>query len=296
MDPHPADRPSPSGEAQAAPPLPDDSVLQAQNSVMVQRKSWRDRAVKVGGGSVAVGGGALKLLGKAALLGKVGLFTLLKFKTLLSMLVSVAAYALFWGWRFAVGFVLLIFVHEVGHVFVLRLQGVKASAPMFLPFFGAWITIEGEQRSVAQEAVSALAGPIAGLLGAAAVFGVGESVDSDLLRALAFTGFLMNLFNLLPALPLDGGRVAGALHPAIWLGGMATAVGLLIWHPSPVFFFVLVYGGIETWRRWRGRKSGQAAQYLSVAPSVRWQIAGAYVLTVAVCLIGMDAAYVPRTF
>jgi hypothetical protein len=79
---------------------------------------------------------------------------------------------------------------------------------------------------------------------------------------------------------------------AVW----PPAVGLIIWHPSPVVLFILILGGVETWHRWRERKSGRADQYLGIANSVRWQIAAAYVLTIAACLIGMDAAYLPRPF
>ena len=291
------DRPlRPDVPSQPAATATDQTAADLHNAVMGGRRTWRAKIGKIGGGTAVVGGATLKVLGKAALIGKFGLFTLLKLKTLLSMLISIAAYAIFWGWKFAVGFVLLMFVHELGHVVALRLQGIKASAPMFIPFLGAFVTIKANQRSVAQEAVSALAGPIAGLLGAGAVLGVAESMNSDLLRALAYTAFLLNLFNLFPVLPLDGGRVAGALHPVVWLGGMAAAVGLIIWHPSPVFFFILILGGLETWHRWRERKSGRANAYLSIATSVRWQIAAAYVLTIAVCLIGMDAAYLPRPF
>ena len=250
---------------------------------------------KIGAGLAAVGLFIAKLGAQA----KVLLFALPKLKlftTSASMLVSIVAYQLIFGWLFSVGFVLLLLLHELGHVFQLRREGVKASAPMFIPFIGAFVNIEGKQRSVSQEAVSALAGPIAGLLGAGAVLGVAESMNSDFLRALAYTAFFLNLFNLFPVLPLDGGRVAGALHPVVWLGGMAAAVGLIIWHPSPVFFFILILGGLETWHRWRERKSGRANEYLSIETSVRWQIAAAYVFTIAVCLIGMDAAYTPRPF
>ncbi|MBM0256069.1 site-2 protease family protein [Micromonospora sp. 4G55] len=292
----------PSSDRQLRPVVPPQSAISAtsqtatdlHNAVMGGRRTWRAKTAKVGGGAAAVGAATLKVLGKTALIGKLGLFALLKLKTFLSMLISIGAYTIFWGWKFAVGFVVLMFVHELGHVFVLRLQGIKASAPMFIPFIGAFVNVEGEQRSVSQEAASALAGPIAGLLGAGAVLGVAESMNSDFLRALAYTAFFLNLFNLFPVLPLDGGRVAGALHPLIWLAGMAAAVGLIIWQPSPVFFFILILGGLETWRRWRERKSGRAMEYLSVETSVRWQIAAAYVFTIAVCLIGMDAAYIPR--
>jgi Zn-dependent protease len=269
------------------------TVSEVQSTVVQERRRWRDRATKVGTGTAIAGGTAAKLAGKAAVLGKATFF-LAKFKTAGTMLLSVVAYALFWGWKFAVGFVLLMFVHEMGHVVVLKAQGVKASAPMFIPFLGAFVKVEGQQRSVAQEAASALAGPVAGLVGAAAVWGVGYSTGSGLLQALAYTGFLLNLFNLFPVLPLDGGRVAGALHPAIWLVGMAGAVGLLLWHPSAVAVFILVMGGLETWNRWRERRAGRANAYFSLPASVRWQIGIAYAFTAIVAVVGMEMAYVPR--
>lgn len=261
---------------------------------MQRRKTWRDRAGKVGAG-VAAAGALAKLGGLGKALGALkGLSFLAYFKTAFTMLISVGAYALFFGWTFAVGFVLLIFVHELGHVFVLRAQGVKASAPMFIPFLGAFVKVEGQQRSVAQEATSALAGPVVGTLGALAVLAAAESTGSLFLQALAYTGFFLNLFNLFPVLPLDGGRVAGALHPAVWIAGMAGAVALLFFMPSPVLVFVLVMGGIETWHRWRDRKAGKRNEYYDVPASTRWMIAAAYVATAAFCLYGMEYAYIPN--
>src|SRR5262245_25363427 len=251
-------------------------------------RRWGRRA---GGGLVAAGGAA-KLAGKAFLLAK-GFAVIAKFKTALSMLVSVAFYALFWGWRFAVGFVLLMFVHEVGHVVVLRAQGVRVSAPMFIPFLGAFVAVKDQQRSVVAEAVSSIAGPVFGTLGAGAVLLAAEATGSPLLHALAYTGFLLNLFNLLPVLPLDGGRVAGALHPLLWIVGVAAAVLLLIFYPSPVLVFVLVLGGIELFHRWRDRRSGRVNEYYSVPASTRWRIATAYVGLAVLCLAGMHAAFVP---
>jgi Zn-dependent protease len=256
------------------------------------RKTWRQKLTRAGGGAAAAGGVALKLTGKLALLGK-SLLVLAKFKTAFSMLISVALYSIFWGWKFAVGFVLLILVHEFGHVFVLRAQGVKASAPMFIPFLGAFVKLEGPQRSVVQEAVSSLAGPAVGLLGAAGVFAAAQQTDSPFLYALAYTGFLINLFNLAPVLPLDGGRVAGALHPAIWIAGMLGAVALLIFFPSPVAVFILILGGMETWRRWRDRKAGRTGDYFNVPSVTRWKIGAAYVVVVLACVYGMHAAYLP---
>jgi Zn-dependent protease len=223
------------------------------------------------------------------------LVILLKFKTLLTMFISVAAYALFFGWKFAVGFVLLLFIHEMGHVVVLRLQGVKASAPMFIPFLGAFVTVKQPQRSVAAEATSALAGPAAGLLASGVVLFAADASNSAFLRALAYSGFLLNLFNLLPALPLDGGRVAGALHPAIWFAGIAGAVVLIFYFHSPVLIFVLILGIFEVVSRWRARRTGGSRAYFAIPRETRWAIGGAYALVAALCVAGMAAAYAPMS-
>ncbi|MDQ3992590.1 MAG: site-2 protease family protein, partial [Actinomycetota bacterium] len=151
----------------------------------------------------------------------VAIFKFKIFTTAASMLVSVGAYALLWPWQFALGLVLLLLVHELGHVLEARRQGLPTSAPMFVPFLGALITMKQLPENAWREAQVALAGPIVGSLGAAAVWGLGEALDSDLLIALAFVGFLLNLFNLLPIVPLDGGRAVAALHPAIWMIGLA---------------------------------------------------------------------------
>src|SRR5918992_5971439 len=134
-----------------------------------------------------------------------GLLLKLKvFTTAASMLVSIAAYAWIWGLPFAIGFVVLIFVHELGHVIELRRQGVPASAPLFIPFLGAVIGMKQLPDDAWKEARVALAGPILGSVGAAVFWVAGEAADSDLLVALAFVGFLLNLFNLIPIVPLDG--------------------------------------------------------------------------------------------
>jgi Zn-dependent protease len=142
-----------------------------------------------------------------------------------SMAVSVAAYAWIFGWTFALGFVLLIFVHEMGHVIVLRLRGIRSGLPVFVPFLGAFVSMKETPRTVYDEALSGIAGPAFGAAAAALVWWQADSRGSAFLLALAYTGFLLNLFNLLPVLPLDGGRTAAALHPATWAVGL---LGLLL--------------------------------------------------------------------
>lgn len=211
-----------------------------------------------------------------------------------SMAVSIAAYATLWGWKFALGFVALIFVHEIGHVIVLRARGIRAGAPVFLPFLGAFVSMKEMPQSVYQEAESALAGPLLGTAGALVAAYIGHETGSGLWRSLAFTGLFLNLFNLLPALPLDGGRVAGALHPAVWLLGLLALLVVEIYRPSPVILIILVLGGYELYRRWRDRGSSASQIYFALQPGQRLRIGSAYLALVAVILIGMHATYSAR--
>ena len=146
---------------------------------------------------------------------------LLKFKVVTtgaSMLVSIAAYAWLWGWPFAVGFVLLILVHELGHVIELRRQGVHASAPLFIPFLGAVDRDEAASRRRVEGGARGArrADPRLARRGSCAGGSARRSTRTSW-SALAFVGFFLNLFNLIPIAPLDGGRAVAALHPAIWL-------------------------------------------------------------------------------
>lgn len=144
-----------------------------------------------------------------------------------SIFIAVGGYALIWGWRFGVGFVLLILVHELGHYVEARRQGFNPSLPVFIPFFGAYVAIRDARLNPWQNAWISLAGPIAGSIGAAAVWVVGEQQHSGLLQALGYTGFLLNLFNLLPVGFLDGGSIARSIR-TMRLGGTpgkAAAVG-----------------------------------------------------------------------
>ncbi|MGD0809479.1 MAG: site-2 protease family protein [Acidimicrobiales bacterium] len=240
--------------------------------------------------------GALAAIG--AFLAKFGAL-LIKLKYLglvLSMLVSVAAYALFFGWTFAACFVLLIFVHEMGHVIELRRQGVPATAPLFIPFLGAFVGMKGSPRSAYQEALSGLAGPLFGTAASVVVAFWANATGSQFLMALAFVGFFMNMFNLLPMLPLDGGRAAAALHPAIWLAGL---VGLIAWeviYPSPVIPIILILGGYELWRRWRYRNSPASRLYYALVPQQRLTIGVMYLALVAATVYGSHATYVARSF
>jgi Zn-dependent protease len=211
-----------------------------------------------------------------------------------SMLVSVAAYALLWGWQFALGFVVLLFVHEMGHALEAKRQGIPVSAPLFIPFLGAVIAMKQMPHDVWREAQVAIAGPIVGSLGCVVTWGLGEWLDSELLIALAFTGFLLNLFNLAPVTPLDGGRIVAAIHPAIWLAGLVILGALMVVAPNPILILILVIGGLEVWRRWRERKDPATAEYYRISPGKRVAAATGYVALAVLLALGMDATFVER--
>ena len=234
-------------------------------------------------------GAKLKVL--LLLLPKIKLFT-----TSASMLVSVAAYSLIWGWKFAVGFVLLIFVHEMGHVLQLRREGIKASAPMFIPFFGAVIWAKSLGRNALAEARVGLAGPVLGGLGSAALIPVAHATGNDLFMALAFTGFFLNLFNMLPVVPLDGGRAMAALSPVMWFVGFALLIGVTIAFPNPILILIVLFGALETWHRWRARKSPEARKYYEVSARDRLIVATAYIAIVALLAFGMTETHLERDF
>jgi len=224
------------------------------------------------------------------------LFKFKIFATSGTMLVSIAAYAWIWGWKFAVGFVLLILVHELGHVLELRRQGVPASAPLFIPFMGAVVGMKQLPDDAWKESRVALAGPLLGSLAAAAVWALGAALHSDLLVALAFTGFLINLFNLLPIVPLDGGRAVAAVHPALWGLGLAGLLALAFWHPNPILILILFVGGFELWRRWRERNTPEAAAYYAVKPWQRVTAGTVYIGLAALLAVAMTATHLERTF
>lgn len=213
-----------------------------------------------------------------------------------SMIVSVGAYALLGGWWFGLGLVGLIFVHEMGHVLELRRQGVRASAPLFIPFLGAVVGMKEMPRNAWKEAQVALAGPLLGTAAAAAVWAAGAALDSRFLKAMAFVGFLVNLFNLLPIVPLDGGRAAAALHPAVWIAGLVGLAVLAYLYPNPILLIVLVLGGMEAWQRWRSRDTPELQDYYRLRPWQRAAVGVAYLGLAAFLVLAMSATHVPRHF
>lgn len=201
-----------------------------------------------------LGGGAAMLLlkGKAILsllkLGKIA-------GPLISMMVSIWAYALIYPWGFAVGFVALLFIHELGHVIAAKRIGLPVSAPLFIPFMGALITMKKQPLDARQEAYVAFGGPLLGSIGAAAVFGAAYYYHSPLLYSLAYVGFFLNLINLLPIHPLDGGRIATAVTRWLWLVGLIGGLAVIIYMQSILFIIIWVLFAFDLYKKFISRRT-----------------------------------------
>ncbi|MFL5869897.1 MAG: site-2 protease family protein [Solirubrobacterales bacterium] len=255
------------------------------------RESLRDKLKRwfgpIGAALVVL---ATKLKAVLLLLPKLKLLT-----TSGTMLVSIAAYALLWGFPFAIGFVLLLFLHEIGHVIQLRREGVKASAPMFIPFLGAVITAKSMGDDAAAEARVGLAGPVLGSIATLVPLGIWLATGNEFWRALAYIGFLINLFNLLPVLPLDGGRAMAALSPWVWWVGYAALIGLTFAFPNPIMFLVLIFGGLESWRRFKARNTPASLAYHAVPTRTRVLVATVYLGLAALLAAGVAETFFERS-
>jgi Zn-dependent protease len=238
-----------------------------------------------------------------AFLAKFGGF-LFKAKFFFSIFISAGVYI--WlgtvqqGWPaglwFGLGLIALLFVHEMGHVVEAKRQGLPVSAPLFIPFMGAAILMKRMPQDAWHEALVGIAGPLLGSAGAAALWITGEAIDSRPLIALGFLGFLLNLFNLLPVVPLDGGRIVAALHPAIWILGFAGLLAVVVIRPNPLLLLIVLVAGMELYRRWRERHSPGVREYYKVTAARRLIIGLLYFGLAAALVFGMHATHVPRDF
>lgn len=230
------------------------------------------------------------LLGKLKYLGVI--LQVGKFKTFITMLISIWAYAVFWGWPFAAGFVALLFIHEMGHVVALRMMGIKATAPMFIPFMGAFIGMKQMPDNAFDEAVMAYGGPLLGTLGAIGCAGAGLVTGNPFWYALAMSGFLLNLFNLLPISPLDGGRIIGVISPKLWIVGLIGAAGLFYLTWSPIIALIIIMGSFQIYNTSK-RSAAEKARYYTVTPGKRIGMGLAFLALLAVTSFGMLIMQIP---
>ena len=186
----------------------------------------------------------LLVLLKFLKLGKVGL-------TAGTMLLSLAVYAGMFGWRYAAGFIALLFLHEMGHYVAARQRGLAVGAPTFIPFVGAWIELKESPPDVETEAYVAFAGPLVGTLGACACYFWGREGQDGTLLAIAYAGFFLNFFNLMPLSPLDGGRITAILSPRIWFLGVPLLVAAFIYMPSPLLILIGIASISSLQKAWK---------------------------------------------
>ncbi len=222
------------------------------------------------------------------------LLPILKFLPLIlksggSMLLMIGVYAVMFGWKWAVGFVVLLLVHECGHLIVARWFGLKVGAPIFIPFMGAFIALKEAPRDAWMEASVGIGGPIFGTLGAVACHVLGLALDSPLLISIAYTGYFLNLFNLTPLGQLDGGRIAVALSPWLWLPGLAI-MGWFAWqHPNFIVLMILFISVPQVINLFRKRTAEQQ-RYFEVTPVRRGLMAAMYIGLIVFLLVAMHGA------
>lgn len=227
-------------------------------------------------GALAAVLAAIAAYGKYALL-LVGKFGVLK--TLLTLLISFGAYALFFGPWFAAGLVVMILIHEMGHVVEIRRQGMAASAPLFIPFFGAAIFQRQHPTDALKQAQIGIAGPLAGSVAATAAFVLYGTTHSSVLLFWAYIGFLINLFNLIPVGMLDGGWILAVVSKWFQIVGLAALVLAVFWFGfSPIVLVIVLLGLPAVVDRFRNDRS---PYYQSVPVPARFAMGVAWLFLTA---------------
>jgi Zn-dependent protease len=225
------------------------------------------------------------------LLGKIKFLLPVLLKTGGSMLLTIWLYATVWGWKFALGFVILIFLHECGHLIIAKKFGLKVSAPTFIPFLGAFILLKEAPRNAWMEASVGIGGPMFGSLAALLCHAIGLHFSAPLFIALAYMGYFLNLFNLAPVGMLDGGRIVTALSPWLWLPGLGLLVWLGLTHPNFVIWLVLFMSLPRIFSLFR-KRTEEEQRYFEVPPAQRWAMGAMYFGLIGALVVLMYIAQV----
>jgi Zn-dependent protease len=256
-----------------------------------QRETFWSRAKKALGPLAVIGVMIAKFFAKLKFL----ILPALKFLPILlksggTMLLMIWVYTAMWGWKFGVGFVLLLLVHECGHLIVAKKFGLKVGAPVFIPFMGAFIALKEAPRNAWMEACVGIGGPMLGSLGALACNSLGEMFNIPLLIALASTGYFLNLFNLMPVGFLDGGRIVTALSRWLWLPGFA----MLLWFgwkfPNLIVWLIVIASLPRIYSLFR-KRTEEERRYYEVTRTQRWTMSILYFGLIAALALGMYIAH-----
>jgi Zn-dependent protease len=253
-----------------------------------QRETWWTRTKKALAPLAAVGVVIAKFFAKL----KFFILPALKFLPAIlksggTMLLMIVIYMQLWGWKFAVGFVLLLLVHECGHLIVAKKFGLKVGAPVFIPFMGAFIALKEAPRNAWMEACVGIGGPMLGSLGALACNLLGEIFDLPIFFGLAWFGYFLNLFNLTPVGMLDGGRIVTAMSRWLWIPGFA----VLLWfgwkYPNLIVWLMIVLSLPRIISLFR-KRTEEEKRYYEVTTAQRWTMSILYFGLIAALLIGMQ--------
>ncbi len=291
----PPDRRAPSAHDQLSSGVGADGAPRWQYEIEAEAKAGRSaerrERLRNIGGPVGIGLLAIWKVGRIVLvaLGKVALlFKIPLLGTVLSGLISIGAYAVFFGWPFAIGLVGSLLVHELGHVVQIRREGMPVKALNFVPFLGAYVLSDAPRDPEQQSRIS-IAGPLAGSLLAVGIYAIADG--DELLEAVAYTGFFLNLLNLLPVPLLDGGGVGQVFNAGWWLL-VAGAVGLVALATSGAFAAIVAISGLLM--AFLHRSDGFRLDAGEIAIADRAKAAVLYVGVIAVCAVGMEASFRDR--
>ena len=200
-------------------------------------------------GLLSLGAIGLFFLGKMKWL--FALLKIAKVSSLISIFVSLGAYALVYGWKFAVALVYLIYIHEMGHLLAAKRKGIKTSNAIFIPFVGALIALKEEPKNANQEAYLAFGGPLLGTLAFLPAIPLFMMTENPFWLLVITLGAMINLFNLMPVHPLDGGRIVGVISTKLWVLGIIGMVVYMFFHPNPFLILFLLLGITKWWKEFR---------------------------------------------
>lgn len=196
-----------------------------------------------------------------------------------SMVLTVAAYATQFRLGLVVGFVLITFIHEMGHALAIRLKGLRAGYMVFIPFVGGAVTLRDQPRSVYDDAQIGLAGPVAGTLASLGALQIWKWTADPLYLLIAFTGFVLNLINLLPVGMLDGGRISAAVTKWMWVFGGAVLTYKVIRQPNVLLIVILILAAFQVYASIMREKEDR---FYEITPAQRAAVAVAYFALVIV--------------
>lgn len=199
-----------------------------------------------------------------------------------SMIISLVTYSFIYGWMYSLGFVGLLFIHEYGHFHAAKIRGLDVGLPTFIPFVGAWIQLKEQPIDAETEAFIGISGPMLGSLGAFIIYLLSYAEDSKLLVAISYSGFILNLFNLIPLSPLDGGRIVTVISPKIWYLGIPILLTIFYFNPSPMLLIIAILAIPRIWEAFQNRDNIKS-DYFSSNQQVKIQY-GFYYISLIVFL------------